>query len=215
MYTPRRPRARAARALSVAALAAPLAHFAAAQVPASDDAGVLEGVGHAAWRAGLERRTLPDGSVLSLYYGETEARGGETARLRVSFVPRFACAPGIELLTDAAVARAMLPATTEESASPGAGLKDDDEAAFMIDGTPVGFPVIVDRADDAAEVAFAYNGNERDRMTLRLQIDVADVATIELQGAAEPATFSLLGSRRTLAAAESACLVHVPIAPPE
>lgn len=249
---PARRRGAVPRAAALACvLAASLQTGARARTPpaaAPGEAAAIESAERGGWRAGRDVEPLPDRSVLTLYYGETAARGGVPARLRVGFVPRFECAPVIALVLDEALATTLLPAGAAPSAidaiadpsaslpdAPvdagestdgdhgssvsgpdprvGPGLRDDDEAAFVIDGDPVGFPVIVDAAGGLVEIA--YNGNERERTTLKLQLDTGDIATVGVRGAAGPIVFSLLGSRRTLARAESSCLVHEPVPLPE
>ena len=206
MRTPTRRAIVAASAVGLAAAAS------AAVVPTTDEA--LTRAAFLDWRAVADARALPDGSTLSVYAGQTPARDGRDAVLRVEFVPRFGCAPGVDLVLGRAlaarVASAEAVADAADDAAPG-GLVDDDEAGFLVDGAPVGFPVLVD--EDGGRVALAFNGNERERMTLRLQLDVGDVASVELLGDAEPLSFSLLGSRSTLAAVESLCLTHEPVEP--
>ena len=198
---------------------------AAEPAPTTDEA--LEGAAFSDWRARRDARVLPDGSTLTAYAGETPARDGRDAVLRIEFVPRFGCAPGIDVVLGAGLARQLAPVGSAEGSSNGSpggspggssggspgGLVDDDEAMFLVDGTPVGYPVLRDERDGRVELAF--NGNERERITLRLQLDVGDVVALGLRGDAEPLTFSLLGSRRALAAAESRCLTHEPVEPAE
>ena len=205
MRTPTR-RARVAALLLAAAATA----FAAPErgAPAADE--TIERADFLDWRARRTARALPDGSTLTAYAGETRARGGADASLRVEFVPRFGCAPGVELVVAAPLARRLVP--FDHDGRDGDGLVDDDEAGFSVDGTPVGYPVIVDESD--GRVRLAFNGNERERVTLRLQLDVGGVVDVELDGS-DALRFSLLGSRRTLAAAETLCLTHEPAAPEE
>ena len=182
---------------------------AAEPAPTTDEA--LERAAFFEWRARRDARVLPDGSTLTAYAGETPARDGRDAVLRIEFVPRFGCAPGIDVVLGAGLARQLAPVGSADgpSGESAGGLVDDDEATFLVDGTPVGYPVLRDERDGRVELAF--NGNERERITLRLQLDVGDVVALGLRGDAEPLTFSLLGSRRTLAAAESLCLTHEPV----
>ena len=184
--------------------------------PGTDEA--IERASSLDWRARRDARELPDGSTLTAYAGETRARGGAEAALRVEFVPRFGCAPGVELVVRPGLARRLVPV----GGTTGAGLDDDDEASFLVDGTPVGYPVLVDEDEggdeggDGAVLRFAFNGNERERMTLRLQLDVGSVVSVGLDGDGTDALrFSLLGSRRTLAAMESMCLTHEPVPAPD
>ena len=187
--------------------------------PGAAASGIDEAIERAAsldWRARRDARELPDGSTLTAYAGETRARGGAEAALRVEFVPRFGCAPGVELVVRPGLARRLVSV-----GGTGAGLDDDDEASFLVDGTPVGYPVLVDEDEggdeggDGAVLRFAFNGNERERMTLRLQLDVGSVVSVGLDGDGTDALrFSLLGSRRTLAAMESMCLTHEPVPAP-
>ena len=212
----------ARRAVGVAL--ATVTSVAAAQAPPVPDAPTidqaLERATFSDWRGRRDARALPDGSTLTVYAGETRARDGRDAVLRIGFVPRFGCAPGIELVLDADLARRLAPARPD-AADPGpdeddpggaaaSGLVDDDGMTFLVDGTSVGYPVLVDADDD--RVTLAFNGNERERVTLRLQLDVGGTVSVGLTGA-EPLSFSLLGSRRTLASVESLCLTHVPVEP--
>ena len=216
----------AAATMGVVAGAATAGALVAAEpAPTTDEA--LERAAFSDWRARRDARSMPDGSTLTrratpdrvraAYAGETPARDGRDAALRIEFVPRFGCAPGIDVVLGAGLARQLAPVGSAEGSSNGSsggspdGLIDDDEATFLVDGTPVGYPVLRDERDGRVELAF--NGNERERITLRLQLDVGDVVALGLRGDAEPLTFSLLGSRRTLAAAESLCLTHEPVEP--
>ena len=209
-------------AVTVCVAAGTAAGAAVAAEPASTTDEALERAAFSEWRARRDARALPDGSTLTAYAGETPARDGRDAVLRIEFVPRFGCAPGIDVVLGTELARQLAPAVGASDAPDGPadddapsrrteGLVDDDEATFLVDGTPVGYPVLRDERD--GRVALAFNGNERERVTLRLQLDVGDTVALGLRGDAEPLTFSLLGSRRTLAAAESLCLTHEPVEP--
>lgn len=193
----------------------------AAQEPAPPAIeAALERAAFLQWSARRDVRTLPDGSVLTSYVGETSATDGRDAVLGVGFVPRFGCAPGIDLAVPEALARRLAASPTGAADAGGeadgvdgadrGGLRDDDAAAFLVDGMPVGYPVLVDADDGTVRVAF--NGTDRERVTLRLQLDVGDGASFALVDG-DPLTFTLLGSRRTLAAVESLCLTHEPVEP--
>ena len=213
------------RALVAALALGPAAAGAEGPTPTVDEA--LAEAGFLDWRARRDARALPDGSVLTSYLGETPARDGREATLRVGFVPRFGCAPGIDLVLSRALADRLGTATAgavpgdggrdgggrggeDEDGDVGDGSGGGAEVAFGIDGVPVGYPALADV--DGGTVALAFDGGERERVTLRLQLDVGDVVSVDLEGEA-PLTFSLLGSRRTLGAAESLCLTHEPAEP--
>lgn len=156
------------------------------------------------WESSTEVQQMADGSLLTEYIGETRALDGREARLRVSFIPRFGCSPSISLLVDNTIA-----AQLSNGDPGGAGLADDDLAPFLIDEAAVRWPVIVDEIDGSTHIA--YDSAERDRMTLRLQLDVGDQAAFGLEDDAEPLVFSLLGSRRNLASVQSSCRRHTPL----
>lgn len=151
---------------------------------------------HERWSGYRATETLPDGSTLVEYGGETEALSSPGLRLRVGFVPRFACAALVGVIADAPTSGVL-------------GLNDTDgvvELDVRIDGERIELPLLVE-ADDARSVYFHA---EVDALNaLREQIDSADVASFR-PAEGQPVLFSLFGSQRTLAATETRCRVHEP-----
>lgn len=184
----------------------------------------LENAQFISWTGHQQQKIVSDGSVLTEYQGLTEADNRPGMQLKVSFSPRFSCSPmiallvpndGVELGSANAVSDTeSFPTTAVSDTSgvlPDTGeipvFEDDDLLDLRVDGAKVDFPLIVDAGEGTV---WYFNGDERERETLRLQIDIGDKATVAI---AEDRTisFSLLGSRKTLKALQTMCLQHEPI----
>lgn len=160
----------------------------------------LPGTEYFEWSGALEQRTLGDGSVLSEYVASTDAVERSDVDLRVGFVPRFDCSPAIALRFAAAAA-----------ALPEAFYEDGDRLTLDIDDIDVEMPLIVD--GDGLETTLWFDGGIERRSTLRVRIDVGSDAWLRLPNG-ESIGFSLIGSRRSLAATEAACRAHRPLPEP-
>lgn len=135
---------------------------------------------------------LPDGSIMTEYAAQSDSLSTGNIVLRVGFIPRFACTPLVGIIA------------SDADWSPAQFAKID----VLIDGTPTGYPTLVDQLDEGLGAFF--NGGQQRRIALRLQVDEGDIATISLADDTE-ITFSLLGSRKALAAAQTLCRLHQPL----
>ncbi len=196
-----------------------MAEMASAKVTPLEQAQFLS------WTGLKDQKTVRDGSVLTEYQGTTEAINRPGMLLKVSFSPRFSCSPVIALLVpddDGLELASASDANSAESSSIGtlAGrsevpmdtgeipvFADGERLDVQIDGVDVNFPLIVD-ADQG--VVWTFNGDERERETLRIQIEIGDVARVAF-AEDRKISFSLLGSRKTLKSLQTMCLQHEPI----
>lgn len=205
--------------LWVAAVGVTAAETASANVKPLENAQFISWTGH------QQQKIVSDGSVLTEYQGRTEANNRPGMQLKVSFSPRFSCSPMIALLvsgdTGVELGSANAASNNESSefkvVSDKSGLtmdtgeipvfEDDDLLDLRVDGVNVDFPIIV---DSEGGTVLTFNGDARERETLRLQIDIGDVATVAV-AEDRKITFSLLGSRKTLKALQASCRQHEPI----
>lgn len=148
------------------------------------------------WESRIQRLSLLDGSTLSEYLAESESVQTPGVWLRTTYIPRFSCKPLTSIIFDAS------PPLQNEAVVIGQQAQLD----FFIDGTPVSFPALIDRADN--QLSFHFHGSQERRVKLRLMIDVGDRA--QLQMAEETIDFSLLGSRRMTSYARQQCREHRP-----
>jgi len=164
-------------------------------------ADALPGTAHLKWSGTVSQRTLDDGSLLNEYESRTLAADETDVTLSVGFVPRFGCSPLIGIRLDAALANRI-----DEAAEGRSGV------LLVIDGRGAPMPFVAD-ADGAATTLWldeAAPGREQ----FRRLIDSGSRAELTLPGG-ESVTFSLLGSRRSLAGTEAACLAHEPVPFPD
>lgn len=150
----------------------------------------------ASWESRIQRLSLLDGSTLSEYIAETESVQTPGVLLRTTYIPRFSCKPLTSIIFDAN------PSPQNESFA----AQQQAQLDFFIDGTPVSFPALIDRAGN--QLSFHFHGSQERRVKLRLMIDVGDRA--QLQMAEETIDFSLLGSRKMHAYARKHCREHRP-----
>ena len=185
----------------------------------------LEQAQFLSWTGLRDQKTVRDGSVLTEYQGTTEALNRPGMLLKVSFSPRFSCSPAIALIVPddtvlepgaavetSSTETSQIGAIAERSEVPvdkGAipSFTDDERLDFLIDSANVDFPLIVD-ADEG--VVWTFNGDERERETLRIQIDIGEVAMVTV-AEDRKISFSLLGSRKTLESLQTLCFEHEPI----
>jgi len=170
------------------------------------------------WTGRLQQSIVKDGSVLTQYQGMTEAQNRPGMVLSVSFSPRFSCTPVISLqVPDGGVELGSASSTISTAAEPLSDvamdlaafpeMRDDDVLDLRVDGSSVDFPLIVDANDS---LNWYFNGNARARETLKLQLDIGDVATVAVADDRK-IVFSLLGSRKSLDELQSMCREHEPI----
>jgi len=166
------------------------------------------------WSGHQHQLMVNDGSILTKYQGVTEASNRSGMLLTISFSPRFSCTPviafqmsdnGVEL----ASASEFSPVGTDIGKDTGElpDLGDNDLLDLRVDGAKVNFPLIVDFDDEAS---WFFNGNGRERETLRMQLDLGEQATVAI-AEDRNVVFSLLGSRKTLETLEELCQRHDPI----
>lgn len=162
------------------------------------------------WSAVVSESTLPDGSVLFDYSARTFSGRTEGAMLAISFVPRFHCAPTINVRTRADSAPAATSVILE----------------IAIDSESMQFDGLYDEAGEYLLYAIAESSDVQDQ--LRKKIDVASrisfkIVTSDAEGLASSSyisgadevgsiVFSLLGSRLAALSAEEHCKAHEPLA---
>lgn len=151
---------------------------------------------HLNWYGVHERRVLGDDSVLSEYAARSDALDSGNAILGVGFVPRFACTPVIGIRFGGELAAAV------ESF-----YGDGSEIELSIDGESRRWPLLLDA--DGTGAALWFDGDVAARRTLRRLIDGGSRAMLSLPSRVS-VSFSLLGSRRSVAETESACRAHEP-----
>lgn len=147
------------------------------------------------WESARYENSLPDGSVLTEYAGNTRSRRQPGGLLRVGFIPRFGCAPLISV-------RSQISAGSDSHM-----LGEVDMPEFSIDGVPQRFPSLSELVDN--QILLYYNSTLARRVKLRLQIDEGLYSDLRLSNGKRH-SFSLLGSRAVLEYAESQCRQHVP-----
>ena len=157
----------------------------------------LPGTSHLNWNGRLEQRTLGDSSVLNEYTALTAALDTDDVVFRVGFLPRFDCSPVIGVRFGGDMASV-----------PEAFFDDGDTLAVTIDGEAVEWPLLVDGGGMATTLWF--DGESSRRADVRQRLDVGSRAALTLPNAIS-ISFSLLGSRRSTADVESACLTHEPL----
>jgi len=154
-------------------------------------------------RSGLLALTrLQDNSVLTEYYGETNAVGIAGVHFRVGFIPRFGCAP-------------VLTMTFNVNKNPEAASgvlrtrKASDLGSLMvwIDDSPLPFPVLVDEEDD--NLLVFLNEDLQRRLTAKLRVEVGNLMDVVTRQN-ERVRFSLLGSRDSISIANQNCRRHDP-----
>ena len=176
---------------------APVALLLAASLPSlCAAADALPGSDQLRWRGTLSQRTLEDGSVLNEYVTRTGATDEFDLSLSVGFVPRFDCSPLIGI-------RVVGPL----AGSVGAELTDGAVATLAIDGETLEIPLLVDGSESVTGLWADLAADSRERFRRRL--DAGSRAELVLPGGVS-ATFSLRGSRRSLAATQAACRAHEP-----
>lgn len=153
---------------------------------------------HNFWFSGALKDRLPDGSVLTEYYGESTAYTHSDVLFRVGFIPRFGCAPLITL--KATIAPTESRTRTRE-------ISDFKNTRVYIDELPVRFPVVID--EDRGKLSVYMNADLQRRITMRLKLDVASKMRVETL-AGEQFQFSLLGSAAAMANAQTHCRQHNP-----
>ena len=157
----------------------------------------LPGTSHLNWDGRLERRTLGDSSVLNEYTALTAAIDTDDVAFRVGFLPRFDCSPVIGVRFGGDMASV-----------PEAFFDDGDTLAVTIDGEALEWPLLIDGGGTATTLWF--DGELSRRADIRRRLDVGSRAALTLPNAIS-VSFSLLGSRRSTAEVESACLTHEPL----
>jgi hypothetical protein len=155
---------------------------------------------HNFWSSGALKNRLPDGSVLTEYYGESTAYTHPDVVFRVGFIPRFGCAP---LIT---IKAAIAPTENRDRARE---ISDFNRTRVFIDELPVRFPVVID--EDRGKLSVYMNADLQRRITMRLKLDAASKMRVETS-AGEAFQFSLLGSAAAMSSAQQHCRQHNPIA---
>ena len=161
------------------------------------DTTELAGASHLNWNGRLEQRTLDDSSRLNEYTALTSAVDTAAVSLRIGFLPRFECTPVMGVRFGGAMASV-----------PEAFFEDGDVLAVTIDGESVEWPLLVDDGDSGTtlwlDAELSRRADIRQRMDVGSRARLALPNTISIE-------FSLLGSRRSTAEVESACLSHEPL----
>lgn len=166
------------------------------------------------WTGSVHQSSLADGSILSEYVARTESDNARSASLQVTFIPRFGCSPLISVQ--------FSPADLIAEAS-------SSDFLLSIDAETMPFPMLIDEEDD--QVRLSLNADSHGHQRIRQILDNSSRATLAWPSTDEAASsanstsphsarqantgavnFSLLGSRRAVAALESRCRAHVPIA---
>ena len=149
------------------------------------------------WSGRLEQRTLGDSSVLNEYTAFTASTDTADVALRIAFLPRFDCTTVIGIRFAGAM-----------TSIPEAILEDGDVLTLTIDGAGLEWPLLVDGG--ATETTLWLEGEAARRNAVRRRVDTGSRASLMLPNAIS-ISFSLLGSRRSAAEVESACLSHEPL----
>lgn len=147
------------------------------------------------WEFARYENSLPDGSVLTEYAGNTPSRRLPRAVFRVGFIPRFGCAPLISV-------RSQISSGSDSHL-----LGEISMTEFTIDGIPQRFPSLSELVDN--QILLYYNSTLPRRVKLRLQLDEGLFSNLKLSNGKRH-SFSLLGSKAVLEYAESQCRQHVP-----
>jgi hypothetical protein len=147
------------------------------------------------WEYARYENSLPDGSVLTEYAGNTRAARQTGAIFRVGFIPRFGCAPLISVRSQ------IRPGSDSHL------LGEIYMPEFSIDGTPLRFPSLSELVDN--QILLYYNSSLARRVKLRLQVDEGLFSELKLSNGHQH-DFSLLGSKAVLEYAENQCRQHVP-----
>ncbi len=151
----------------------------------------IDRVRHRDWVSGAQKNVLSDNSLLVEYFGESSASNWSGAHLRIGFIPRFGCAPLFSVHIGLGNRK----------------LSDLNWFRAEVDGSPIDFPVLVD--DNIDHAAIYLNVNLQRRIAMRIKVDGGTRFRLR-DKAGNLYSFSLIGSRAALAAAERACRVHDP-----
>jgi len=151
----------------------------------------VERIQHKDWFSDLQTDFLADKSVLAEYFGEVQSIDNADVNLRIGFIPRFGCSPLI----------------TIQFGYNGIDVNDLTRLRVEVDGSPLRFPVLMDKNSD--HVAIFMNVNLQRRIAARIKIDSGSRLRVR-DRSGKRYGFSLLGSRDALSIAEQACRVHDP-----
>ena len=135
--------------------------------------------------------------MLNEYTAFTTSTDTADVALRVAFLPRFDCASAIGIRFAGAMA-----------SIPEAFFEDGDVLTLTIDGAGLEWPLLVDGG--ATETTLWLDGELARRDAVRRRVDAGSRASLTLPNTIS-ISFSLLGSRRSIAEVESACLSHEPL----
>lgn len=165
------------------------------------------------WETYENTTRLADDSSLYQYVAEVssrtagagDAQGDFSAlfpdpKLRLSFVPRFNCAPLISVVfsspdMDASEQQQVLQAL--------------EKLKFSVDRTTIAFPTLTERTE--SHLLAHYDAELRRRNNFRILVESGSNASIELAGPdSEKLEFgySLSGSKRAITRSHGACLTH-------
>lgn len=157
------------------------------------------------WHGSTREHTLPDGSTMTVYASASTSLDSGAARLEVGFSPRFECAPWIRFVLSTPLTDPL------DAALDTASLSADAPVSVRIDGTALDWPIAVDRQGDERLVWLL--ADRQARTTARLSLDAGTSLGLAL-GNGVSLNFSLLGSRKSLAATQALCRAHEPVAWP-
>lgn len=162
--------------------------------------------------ASYERTTeLSDGTALHQYVSEVTSKNTKTSAeadiedmppptLRLSFVPRFNCAPIVSV---------VFSAIEVEEADRKDILAALNQMKFLVDGTRIAYPALTEHSD--AQLMAHYDTELRRRNNFRILVEAGATAQVEIEtpeGNARVYSYSLSGSKRAISRSLSNCQTH-------
>ncbi len=121
-------------------------------------------------------------------------------KLRLSFIPRFNCAPIISV---------VFPASNVEEEERKKILSTLSQLRFLVDGTRIAFPALTEYSD--ASLMAHYDTELRRRNNFRILVEAGSSAQIELgypDGNNSVYSYSLIGSKRAITRSRGNCQSH-------
>lgn len=156
------------------------------------------------WNGYDQSAVLEDGTSMYSYVAESpnlpvqgSTRAEHNTIMRFTFFPRFKCSPLIEI-----IGKMPEDITVDERV---ATLKNFNQVSLTIDDEPFEYPTLVEENGD--DINSYLNASLQRRTTLRLLVELGDFSEVTFGDGAK-ASFSLIGSRDTIAQAMGRCRNH-------